>query len=162
MWSVISCSFMFQKENEQKRRRKSKAQFFDMIQEIRRFQREEKSDVDEIKEDEDGENNGEHVHGDKNTRDEDEDDTDRKFDAEAAAVQGLADNRQKDDCLESVVLEDVSCRKIPAARLNCLQHSVSSATDPGCYTVEEIEDVSSSKCRGSVSYLTCFFFVVFL
>lgn len=36
-WFVVRNQTLFQKEDEQRRRRKSKAQFFEMIQEIRRW-----------------------------------------------------------------------------------------------------------------------------
>lgn len=129
------CDFvLFQKEIEQKRRRKSKAQFFEMIREVRRYQQEEKEiaaeEEDQVAQDAGGEGVG------------DDDEEEDPYHAGAAAAEE-EEEETEDSSIRVVVVPAVpstvgfvddervsygASRRPPGG---IMKHSLSSVTDPG-------------------------------
>ena len=129
---------MNQKENEQKRRRKSKAQFFEMIREVRRCQQEEKeTEVADEGEEEDefgydhnrvlaDEETGEGVSDDD---EEEEEEEDKRIHAPPPPADYL--DEEEEECISVVVVrpsgDDIASCSVPRVR----HPSVSIAPDPG-------------------------------
>ena len=149
-----------QKENEQKRRRKSKAQFFEMIREVRRCQQEEKETeaADDGEEDEEEgydhrhrvaeEETGEGVGDD----DEEEEEGRKEFRPPPPPADYGDDDLEEEESIRVVVVRNRTPSSDDVAHCNAaahqpvprVRHSVSNVTDPGGFSLDPHSSIRST------------------